>query len=239
MEEPQPSAAPVEGAITAQPVTDAQPVAGTPQEPVSQTETNATPSLDDTADWLSKKGIDPSDPDAVGKLAKSYREAEKLAMSATREASELRKSLNPQSEELNQNIGEQNGNPEISEFMQDYRRDKLISGFKQSHDDWQEHEPAMAQILNQQVNTAYGAMTRSQLVNAGILSLEDVYTMAKASSPVNTDQVKAETRQEVLQTLANTQRAGGSAGNASNPNTRAQSGNSLSELESRLSNHTF
>ena len=215
MEEPQPTAPVVEGA-PAQPTEPVTATAGAPQEPITQPQdATAAPSVDDTADWLSKKGIDPKDPEALNKIAKSYREAEKLAMSATREASELRKSLAPEPQYDPAQAGQTD--PTVNEFIQDYRRDKLISSFKQSHQDWQEHEPTMASLLNQQVNTAYGAMTRSQLVNAGIISLEDIYTMAKGAAPADTEKVKAETRQEVLQTLANTQRAGGGAGNASTP----------------------
>jgi len=106
----------------------------------------------------------------------------------------------------------------MSEFIQDYRRDKLINGFKESHSDWSQHEPAMVEILNQVTPSGY---TVSQLVNAGLMSLEMVYATAKGLAPVNTDQIKTQAQHEVLQTLANTQRAGGGNAQASNPNPQA------------------
>lgn len=210
----QPTAEPVEGAgAPAQPTPQEPAPAPQAQEPVSQSQ---PAQADDTAAWLQSKGVDPSDPEAFKKVVSMAYNSEKQMTKATQEASELRKSLTPGPVEKPQ--GYQATDPVMSEFIQDYRRDKLINNFKQSHQDWQQHEPAMAELLNQQVSTAYGVMTRSQLVNAGVISLEDIYSMAKGSAPVNTDQVKAETRQEVLQTLANTQRAGGGAGNATNSN---------------------
>jgi hypothetical protein len=220
MEEPQPGAAPIDGAAAvAQPPVDAPAPAGQPQQPNVQTAQPAA-QVDDTADWLSKKGIDPTDPEAVMKIAKSYREAEKLALSAAQEASELKKSLAPQGQPSSQD-GTQ-GDPMVQEMYQDWKRDKLVNGFKESHRDWQQYEPVMVEKLHEQVNTPYGVYSRSQLVNAGFMSLEDVYTMAKGSAPMQTEQIQAQAKQEVLQTLANTQRAGGGTAQASNSNPQAQ-----------------
>lgn len=202
----------------AEPVESGQSAAVQPQEPVSQSQPQQA---DETATWLQSKGLDPNDPDAFRKVVSMAYNSEKQMTKATQEASELRKSLTPQVDSYEQQQAVQGVDPTLNEFIQDYRRDKLISGFKSSHADWQEHEPAMANMLNQQVMTSQGAFTRSQLVNAGILSLEDIYMMAKSTAPTNTEQVKAETRQEVLQTLANTQRAGGGAGNATSSNPQA------------------
>ena len=208
---------------SAQPVVEGQQAAAQPPEPQSPAPAPSTE--DDTAEWLSKKGFDPSDPEAVMKIAKSYREAEKLAMSATREASELKKSLTPQG------LPAQDGqsDPMMQEFIQDYRRDKQISSFKDTHQDWQEHEPTMVNLLEEVVNTPYGAYKRSQLVNSGLLSLDDVYVMAKGSAPANTEAIKSQAQQEVLQTLANTQRAGGSTAHASNSNPQTPSTDPVSE----------
>lgn len=216
MAEPQPAAAPAEGATpVAQPTAVAPAPAGQPVEPAQQAQPQA-PSVDDTAEWLSKKGLDPSDPEFATKLAKSYREAEKLALRATQEASELKRTLTPPPNLMPQD-GTQ-GDPVIQEFVQDYRRDKLINGFKESHPDWHEHEPAMVQMLNQQTPSGH---TVTQLVNAGVMSLEMVYAAAKGLAPSNTEQIKTQAQQEVLQTLANTQRAGGGAQHATDTNPSA------------------
>ena len=104
----------------------------------------------------------------------------------------------------------------MGEFIADYKRDKMINTFKASHPDWQEKQPAMAALLNEQVSTQYGVFSRSQLVNEGILSLEDIYVMAKGASPVDTAQIEKDAQQKTLQDLANTQRAGGSQPHATN-----------------------
>lgn len=213
MEQPQPNATPTEGAgAPAEPAGGEQQPAAQPQQPQSQSQPAQT---DDTAAWLQSKGVDPSDPEAFQKVAQMAYHSEKQMTKATQEASELRKSLTPQ--EPVQPDGTQ-GDPMMQEFIQDYRRDKLISGFKESHPDWDQHEPAMVDILSQATPSGY---TYSQLVNAGVIGLDTVYAMAKASAPNNTEQVRTQAQQEVLQTLANTQRAGGGNAHASNPNPQA------------------
>lgn len=216
---------PVDGAVaTAQPVDGAQPTAAPPQEPTLQSQ---PAQADDTAAWLQSKGVDPNDPEAFQKVAQMAYHSEKQMTKATQEASELKKSLTPQ--EYPQPQAGNGVDPGMNEFIQDYKRDKLVNGFKESHSDWQQHEPAMVQKLQEPVSTPYGVFTRSQLVHEGLLSLEDVYVMAKGSAPVNTDQIKAETRTEVLQTLANTQRAGGGNAHASNSNPQAPTTDPVTE----------
>lgn len=192
-----------------------QPVEATPVA-AGQTEgTEQQQVSDDTLDWLSKKGFDVANPDSVLQLAKSYRESEKLAVAKAQEASELKKTLSPsEAQPIVPPYGTQS-DPMMQEFIQDYRRDKQINAFKDSHEDWQEQEPTMVSLLQEPVSTPYGEYTRSQLVNMGILTLNDVYSMAKGSAPVDTQQIKTQAQQEVLQTLANTQRAGGTTSQAS------------------------
>jgi hypothetical protein len=95
-------------------------------------------------------------------------------------------------------------------------REFNLMKFKSDHPDWQQHEPAMMQKLNEPVSTPYGVFPRYELVNAGFMSYQDVYTMAKASQP------QANT-QEVLQSIANKQRAGGITPNAINSAPQAKS----------------
>jgi hypothetical protein len=164
---------------------------------------------------LQSKGVDPNDPEAFQKVAQMAYHSEKQMTKATQEASELKRSLTPQ--EPAQPQGQADSG--VTEFMQDYRRDKLIGGFKDSHPDWNQHEPAMVEVLNAVGPSGY---TNSQLVNAGILDLESIYTMAKAKAPDNTTQIQAQTKNEVLQTLANTQRAGGGTAHASDSTPQSQ-----------------
>lgn len=199
--------APTDGGVEAstQPANVEQQPAAQPQEPVTQSQ---PAQADDTAAWLQSKGVDPNDPDAFQKVANMAYHSEKQMTKATQEASKIRQSL--QSDEP---VFPQNGtDPAMQEFMQDYKRDKQINSFKESHPDWSQHESSMVGVLGQ---TAPNGYTYSQLVNAGFMSLDAVYTMAKGSAPVDTAQIQSQTRQETLQALANTQRAGGGNAHAS------------------------
>jgi len=218
MEQPQPNANPEPGAgAPAQPAEPAQQPAAQPTEPQSQSQpaqVGAQPDAEYAA-WLQSKGLQP-DSDAAQKAAQMAYNSEKLMSKATAEASELKRSLTQPVQSQPQD-GTQ-GDPVMQEFIQDYRRDKLINSFKESHSDWNQHEPAMVQLLGQPSPSGY---TYSQLVNAGVIGLDTVYAMAKASAPANTGQIRSQAQQEVLQTLANTQRAGGGTAQASNPNPQA------------------
>lgn len=213
--EPTTTVAPPDGGAgaPAEPAEGAQQTAAQPPEPTSQSQPVAQ--ADDTAAWLQSKGVDPNDPEAFQKVAQMAYHSEKQMTRATQEASELKKSLTQPTPQPKDGSGT---DPMMSEFIQDYRRDKLINGFKESHTDWNQHEPAMVEILGQASPSGY---TYSQLVNAGVISLETVYAMAKSAAPVNTEQIKTQAQQEVLQTLANTQRAGGGNAHASNSNPQA------------------
>lgn len=206
--------------------TDSQGVASTtqPNEAVTTEAVTTQPQptqppaqVDETAEWILKKGLDRQDPEYLDKLEKMAYNSEKLMTKATQEASALKNAMDRPAQPIS---GSNNVDPLLSgmaDFISDYNRDKMISGFKESHADWKQYDGAMGEILTQKVNTAYGTFTRSQLVNEGILNLEDIYVMAKGATPVDTNAIKDDARSEVLQTLANTQRAGGGTPNASNP----------------------
>lgn len=215
-------AAPTDGVAAAtQPVEGAQPTAAQPPEPTSQSQ--PAQATDEYAAWLASKGLDPTAEDAFTKAAQMAYNSEKLMSKATQEASELKRSLTQPPQQPEEGSGV---DPVMSEFIQDYRRDKLISGFKEQHSDWDQHEPAMVEILSQATPSGY---TYSQLVNAGLIGLDTVYAMAKGSAPANTDQVKQQAQQEVLQTLANTQRAGGGNAHASNSNPQTPTADPITE----------
>jgi len=198
--------------VDAQPVLPVEDAAATPQPtPTSQEPAQADPEY---AAWLESKKLDGTSADAFEQAAKMAYNSEKLMTKATQEASELKRSLSGNTPV------EQGQDPGMGEFIADYKRDKMIGTFKETHKDWQQHEPAMAQLLQEQVQTPDGVFTRSQLVNAGYASLEQIYREAKGSSP-DTNSIKSEAKQEVLQQLANTQRAGGASPNASQSNPKA------------------
>jgi hypothetical protein len=204
------------GVDNTQPVPSAEPAATSLQPtPTSQEPAQVATGVDpEYTAWLESKKLDGTSENAFEQAAKMAYNSEKLMTKATQEASELKKSLTGPEPVA------QGQDPGMGEFIADYKRDKMIGSFKESHADWKEQEPKMAELLTQQVNTPDGTYTRSQLVNAGYIALEDVYSMAKGSSP-DTEAIKSGAKQEVLQQLANTQRAGGASPNASQSNPQA------------------
>ncbi len=192
-------------------------------DPASVTEPTE-PSTDDNSSWLQSKGIDPTSPEAIAKLADMARNAEKLMTTKAQEAAELKRSLQTATPE---------SDDDMKQFLADYKRDKMISSFEQSHPDFKELEPAMAGLLNNKTPSGYSL---GELVNAGVLGLEEVYTMAKGATDV--ESIKKAAQQEVLQTVANKQRAAGNIPNATNsaPNQTARKFEDLSiaEMEAKL-----
>lgn len=151
-------------------------------------------------------GLDLDSPSAV-KAAKIAMDNQAEFQRAQQKASQLDKSLQTQPQQP-----QADRDSLMEEFIRDYRRDKMLNQFKEATPDWKQHETAMVEKLAEPVNTPYGTFTRSQLVNEGLLSLQDVYAMAKGSiTPAPTEDVT-----NVLQSIANKQRAGSVSGNAVN-----------------------
>ncbi len=182
------------------------------------------PSTDDNSSWLQSKGIDPNSPEAVAKLADMARNAEKLMTTKAQEAAELKRSLTSTAPQADDGM---------QEFIADYKRDKMLTSFKDTHPDWKEHEPVMTELLLKESPSGY---SYGQLVNAGIIPLEAVYTMAKGSADV--EGIKKAAQQEILQSVANKQRAAGTTANATNsaPNqsTKEFKDLSIAEMEAKL-----
>lgn len=197
----------------AEPAKVEQQPAEAPQEPESQ-----TAQVDETAEWLQSKGVDPTDPEALTKLAKMAFNQEKLMTKATQRASELEKSMNQPQQQAGE---DETGMDRINAYIARQERKEQLDTFKQSHPDWQKYDESMGSLLEQPLETVYGTVTRRDLIDSGLLTLDDVYAMAKGQTPVDTSQIQAQTRTEVLQTLANTQRAGGGNAHASETNPQA------------------
>lgn len=197
-----------------QPVEDVQQPAEPPQEPVSPSEAPAA-QVDETVAWLEQKGISKDDPEFADKVLKMAYNSEKLMTKATQEAAELKKALTPSQ------VPQDGTYDPMQDFVAEYRQDKLITNFKENNPGWEQHRPQMVDLLGEVVATPHGQYTREQLVNEGILTLDDVYAMAKGRAPVDTSGIKSQAQQEVLQTLANTQRAGGGNAQASETNPQA------------------
>lgn len=160
---------------------------------------------EETVKFAQAHGLELDSPNAV-KAAKIAKDNQAEFQRAQQKASQLDKSLQTQQQP------QQGIDPTMQEFIADYRRDKMLNQFKESTPDWKEHEPVMVEKLSEVVSTPYGNYSRSDLVNAGLLSLNDVYAMAKGSVQAPPQ----ENVTDVLQSIANKQQAGSVQGNAIN-----------------------
>lgn len=192
---------------------------GLPQEqPTEATAENAEPSEqattqqesfdNDLEDWAAKKGLDISDENAR-KAAQMARDSQREFTKTRQQASELDRSL--EGDVQDEGVGLE---AQMAEFLATQRREKALSQFKEQNPDWQQHEGKMAELALEQVNTPQGPVTRGQLINAGVMSVQDLYAIAKGS---NLDSVKEQGAREALNDVATKQRAATPSGAATVP----------------------
>lgn len=173
-------------------------------EPTSQPETQPEePVQTDNSDseWLKNKGIDPSSPDAVEKLAKMARSSEKAMHEKAQQKSELEKSVG---EVADQQIAqhEQDTGTQVSETDRAVQRLLIkdnVRTFFDSNPEAKPFEKAMA----------------AELENAPHLAgdLQSLYARAVVASG---DSVRSQAKQETLESLAQKQTASVPRGNAVN-----------------------
>lgn len=188
--------APVDtGVETTQPVQTDQPAAdeGTTSD---QTPSNDAPSFDeDTTKWLESKGIDPSSPEALAKVAKSAREAEKAMHAKAGEASHLKKSMDTVADSYAEEEATATGqDPELVKTVKRLLVRDSIREFWDAHPDAKEHESAIAQIVQE----------RPYLAN----DLEAAYALIQSKN------AKSEGAKQALENLASKQRAAAPSGAA-------------------------
>lgn len=207
--EPQPPVDP--GADPAQPAPAAEPAAATPPEP-SLTEP-AEPSQDDNLAWLQSKGIDPTDPEAVSKVAEMYRQAEKTMHQSTAKASELEKSLREDVAALPATDGQSDVVQQLAERVQaltvttDVNAFFSAGGNAELAAERRALEPKMAEIVTENP-------TLGQLVKQGYMSYDQLAAMAKGSDAGRETALKAEGGKQALEQVASKQQARAIPGNA-------------------------
>lgn len=158
---------------------------------------------DDTSKWLQAKGIDPSDPEAINKLAKSAREAERAMHAKAQKAKELERSMTELSDESAEQIAISTGqDPELLKRVQRFEVKSTINDFFAENPDAKQYEQEMIQ-----------EMTSSGLYGTPEAMLRAAYAMAVSKNP---DKVKSQARKETLENLAQKQQASVPTGNATN-----------------------
>lgn len=177
------------------------------EEPAVTATTQTGDAIDD---FLAKKGIDKSDPEALRKVADMYRNSEKGFYNKSQEAAQLQRKLAEQ-----QAQGVMPDEQALSE-VRSLRIEMETKEWADKHKLSPENEQKMAEyvsqpltdrqgnpIINPITNTPY---TKSFLVNNGLLSLDDVYRLAGCGVQ-EVDNLKADYRKEVEQEMAARQAA--------------------------------
>lgn len=184
-------------------------------------------SEDDLADWAAKKGYDFSTPEGQAKALKSMREAESRMHQATQRSSELEKQLQSSDFEQVSNDPtaqaalEKAASVELAYTIKEWKRDNGITP---------DQDAAIGQYLQANQDKAY-------MLKNGYLSIDDVAAISGALKQDPTV-FKAEGKRAALEDLRDKQRTTSPSGAATSTN-RASGGNTIADLEERLSDVTF
>ena len=204
--------------------TDGSAVEATSEQTDSQERATEEPAVaattqtgDEIDEFLAKKGIDKSDPEALRKVADMYRNSEKGFYSKSQEAAQLQRRL---SEQQKQDMRpDQQALSEVRSMRIEMDTEKWKAEHKLSAVDEQKMVEYVSTPLkdrqgNVVVNPATGTpFTRAILVNNGLMSLDDVYRLAGCGMQ-EVDNLKANYRKEVEQEMAARQAAKRPSANA-------------------------
>jgi hypothetical protein len=185
-----------------QPVESTEAAAQSP-EPTTTTETTETPeaNADENVAWLQNKGIDPNDPEAIAKVAKMYRDAERAMHEAKQPKlnDALTEPTTDYTPDENQPIAT---DPRIDAIILERNVEKFFNadGNPEVAAERKALEPAMSDIVTN--NPAIG-----QMVKAGFMSYEQLAALAKGSDPSYGSKLKQAGGREALETVATRQQA--------------------------------
>lgn len=172
--------------------------------------TETTQTGDAIDDFLAKKGIDKSDPDALRKVADMYRNSEKGFYNKSQEAAQLQRKLAEQ--QAQPVMPDQQALSEVRSM----RIEMDTKDWKAKHNLSPEDEQKMVDFVSQPLTDRQGkpivdpttgiTYTKGLLVNNGALSLDDVYRLAGCGIQ-KVDNLKENYRKEVEQEMAARQAA--------------------------------
>lgn len=178
------------------------------EEPAVTATTQTGDAIDE---FLAKKGIDKSDPEALRKVADMYRNSEKGFYSKSQEAAQLQRKLAEQQAQT-VTMPDQQALSEVRSM----RIEMDTKDWKAKHNLTPEDEQKMVDFVSQPLTDRQGMpivdsvtgmpYTKGLLVNNGALSLDDVYRLAGCGVQ-KVDNLKADYRKEVEQEMAARQAA--------------------------------
>lgn len=222
------------GAQEAQPVpqndteaTDVQDVVEPSETQQDATETQSAPEVDDKlTKYAQSQGIDLDSPSAI-KAARIAMSAQSEATKNYQKAQELEKATNITQEQIPVDATQQERE---NVRIRNLELQLSIQGWKASNPEKVALESEMVKVLSDP--------NKKLLVQEGYLSLDDVYSIAKANAPDNSAEIKSQAKQDTLRNLAQKQQAAVPTGNATTTTTSTNEKPfaelSLSEMEKRL-----
>jgi hypothetical protein len=168
-------------------------------------------------EFLAKKGIDPSDPNAIRKIADMYRNSEKGFYNKSQEVAQLSRKL------AQSRVPEMRPDQEALSEVRSMRTEMAVEKWKNEHNLTPEDEAKMIDFIqtplydqrgNVQTNPMTGEpLTKGLLVLNGAITLDDVYKLSGAGK-VEVENLKQTLRQEVLKEVEARQAAKRPAANA-------------------------
>ena len=186
-------------------------------EPAASTDAQTGDAIDE---FLAKKGIDKSDPDALRKVADMYRNSEKGFYSKSQEAAQLQRRL---AEAQTTAVHDQRPEQQALSEVRQMRIEMDTKQWKADHKLTPEDEQLMVEYVTAPLTDRKGNVvsdpntgvpfTRAMLVNNGVLSLDDVYRLAGCGVQ-KVDNLKDAYREEVRKEMAARQAAKRPSSNA-------------------------
>lgn len=194
--------------------TDSEEVAK--DEPAVDSTTQTGDAIDE---FLAKKGIDPSDPNAIRKIADMYRNSEKLAYNKSQQTAQLQRQLAQQNQQTalpDQEALNRVRNLEIQMQTKEWKSTHNLSAEDEQKMVEYISRPIVDNQGNPKINPLTGTpYTMGMLVNNGILPLDDVYRLAGCGVK-QVDDLKANLRKEIENEMAARQAAKRPSSNATN-----------------------
>ena len=180
------------------------------EEAIEEPAVTETQTGDAIDDFLAKKGIDKSDPDALRKVADMYRNSEKGFYNKSQEAAQLQRQL------AQQRVPSVQPDQQALNEVRSMRIEMDTKEWKSKHNLSAEDEQKMVEYVSQpltdrQGNVVYDPvtgvpLTKGLLVNNGVMSLDDVYRLSGCGVQ-KVDNLKQNLRQEVEKEMAARQAA--------------------------------
>ena len=189
----------------------------TDEPAVSTQDTQTGDAIDE---FLAKKGIDKSDPDALRKVADMYRNSEKGFYGKSQEVAQLQRQL--AQTQAQDTAPSQEALSEVRALRIQMETDK----WKAEHNLSAEDEQKMIDYVQRPLTDSLGKIvinpitgqpyTKAFLVNNGAMSLDDVYRLAGCGDQLKVDNLKENYRKEVEKEMAARQAAKRPSANATN-----------------------